>query len=46
MMSLIPGAFCLLAAFATLLYRLDDKRMKEIERELVARRANSACASL
>jgi Na+/melibiose symporter-like transporter len=46
MMSLIPAAFCLLAAFATLLYRLDDKRMKEIERQLVARRANSALASM
>jgi GPH family glycoside/pentoside/hexuronide:cation symporter len=37
-MSIIPGLFCLLAAASTLLYRLDDRTMKSIEQDLLARR--------
>jgi GPH family glycoside/pentoside/hexuronide:cation symporter len=42
MMTFIPGGLCLLAAVATLLYRLDDRRMKRIEQELLERRARAA----
>jgi glycoside/pentoside/hexuronide:cation symporter, GPH family len=40
-MSIIPGALCILAASITLLYSLDDRTVKRIERELLARRALS-----
>jgi GPH family glycoside/pentoside/hexuronide:cation symporter len=42
MMTFIPGGLCLVAAAATLLYRLDDKRMKRIEHDLLQRRARAA----
>ena len=45
MMSLIPGGLCLLAAAATLLYKLDDRRMKRIEFDLLARRADATARS-
>ncbi len=38
-MSLIPGVLCILAAAITRLYSLDDRTMKQIERDLQARRA-------
>ena len=37
-MSIIPGALCILAGAITLLYTLDDRMMKRIERDLHARR--------
>ena len=45
-MSLIPGGLCLLAAALTLLYRLDDRTMKQIEIDLLERRARAAEAEL
>jgi GPH family glycoside/pentoside/hexuronide:cation symporter len=45
MMSLIPGALCVLAAGTTLLYALDDRRMKQIERDLVARRTTAVAGT-
>lgn len=42
--SLLPGAFALLAGFATLLYALDEPQVKQMERELAARKAGAAPA--
>ena len=42
MMSLIPGGLLLVAAGVTMLYHLDDRRMKRIEVELLERRARAA----
>ena len=36
--SLLPGAFALAAGFATFFYKLDEPQVKEIERELAARK--------
>jgi glycoside/pentoside/hexuronide:cation symporter, GPH family len=46
MMSLIPGGLLLVAAAVTLLYKLDDRRMKAIELELLQRRARAAEADI
>ncbi len=40
-MSLVPGALCIVAAAITLIYTLDDRTMKRIERDLLARRASA-----
>jgi GPH family glycoside/pentoside/hexuronide:cation symporter len=45
-MSLIPGGLCLIAAALTVLYRLDDRTMKQIEIELLERRARAAEAEI
>ena len=37
--SLLPGAFALMAGVATIFYPLDEPQVKEIERELAARKA-------
>ena len=37
--SLLPGAFALLAGFATIFYTLDEPQVKQIERDLAARKA-------
>jgi GPH family glycoside/pentoside/hexuronide:cation symporter len=42
MMTVIPGALCLLAAATMLFYRLDEARMKTIEADLARRRAAAA----
>jgi GPH family glycoside/pentoside/hexuronide:cation symporter len=39
MMSVLPGALCILAAATMFIYKLDDRKMKQIERDLLARRA-------
>ena len=41
-MSVIPGALCLLAAVLTMFYKLDDHTMKQIELDLLERRARAA----
>ncbi len=40
--SLLPGAFALLAGFATIFYTLDEPQVKQIEQELAARKAGPA----
>ncbi len=42
--SLIPGAFALLAGVAIFFYRLDEPQVKQIERELAARKSAAATA--
>jgi Na+/melibiose symporter-like transporter len=39
MFALLPGAFALLAGFATIFYGLDEPMVKQIERDLAARKA-------
>ena len=39
--SLLPGAFALLAGFATVFYQLDEPQVKQMERELAARKAGA-----
>ena len=45
LVSFIPAAGSIIAAFLPLLYSLDDKRMQQIERELAERRANGETAA-
>ena len=40
--SLLPGVFALLAGFATVFYGLDEPQVKQMERELAARKAGTA----
>ncbi len=42
--SLIPGVFALLAGLAIFFYRLDEPQVKQIERELAARKSTAASA--
>ena len=42
--SLLPGVFALLAGVATVLYALDEPQVKQIERDLAARKAVAAPA--
>ncbi len=42
--SLLPGVFALLAGFATIFYALDEPQVKQIERDLAARKSNPAPA--
>ena len=39
--SLLPGAFALLAGFATVFYQLDEPQVKQMERELAARKTGA-----
>jgi GPH family glycoside/pentoside/hexuronide:cation symporter len=43
--SLMPGTLAVLAGVATILYSLDEPQVKQIERELAARKATAAAAA-
>lgn len=43
--SLLPGVFALLAGFATIFYTLDEPQVKQIERDLAARKNPASPAS-
>lgn len=45
MMNVIPGALCLAAAATAMLYKLDDRTMTNIERDLLQRRAGESSAA-
>jgi GPH family glycoside/pentoside/hexuronide:cation symporter len=42
--SLLPGVFAVLAGFATIFYALDEPQVKQMERELAARKAGAVSA--
>jgi GPH family glycoside/pentoside/hexuronide:cation symporter len=43
--SLLPGTFALLAGLATIFYKLDEPQVKQMERELAARKAGAVPAA-